>query len=498
MEEIQQVEEVAFSLFSPSEVRLLGKISIIESDLEISDKGNEAIQSLKSPEMGPIQNRVKCRRCTLYSPDCPGHFAYIEFPTRSNKEKVFILHNEMMSTIFKTVQSCCQSCGSTLLSQHHVETKGLNRLNGAKRLDAIAKESIKVDACRAVIKTAEGDKICGHPNPIYYLGRDKDRGNFLRYYARGEKKVTVENMAKLSPARIRDIFRMLKLDVKSLQMLGFSPGILPENMVLENILVLPTSYRPPRIVGDKATHNDLTQLYSVIVDICNKINKHNLSPDAEEKEVASLFVHVSMMFNNSTGMAKYHTGRPYRTLTCLMKGKGRLIRGYTQGKRVNFCMRSVASPNPRLRLRQVGIPRLLAEVVTYPEWVDETNIERLQGYIEDGRAPMLTKARGKYKDRVLMVTSLVGEMESVRRLEVGDEVSRHIMGPRVENGVTYEGDYVMVNRQPTLHKPSMLGMEAVIVEEETIQMPVNVAAPLGLDFDGDELRETFGLKQVAA
>ena len=488
MDEFQQIEQVSFSLFSPEEVRALGQIQITESKLDISDKSNEAIQSLKSPLMGPIQNRVKCPRCTLSSPDCPGHFAYVEFPTRSTGEKVYVLHNELMPTIFKTVQSCCQGCGTPLLSQHAVETRGFDRLRGAKRLDAIAKESVKVESCRAVIKTPQGDKLCGHPNPIYYLGRDKDRGNFLRYYARGEKKVALEDMAKLGPGKIRDIFRLLALDQKALQLLGFAPGILPEHMVLENLLILPTSYRPPRVVGDKVTHNDLTNLYSEIVRVCNTINRHNLSADAEEKDAGLLFTYVATLFNNSSGAYHYaNNGRPHRTLKCLMTGKGRLIRGYTQGKRVNFCIRSVASPNPRLRLRQVGIPRSLAMTVTYPEWVDEVNLVRLQRYVDDGRALMLTKAQGQYKNRILVIASLVGDMESVRRLEMGDKVDRHIMGGRFEDGVYFEGDYALVNRQPTLHKMSMMGMEVVIVEEETIQMPVNVCSPFGLDFDGDEL-----------
>jgi DNA-directed RNA polymerase II subunit RPB1 len=385
LEETQQIEEVSFSLFSPAEVRLLGRIQITEARLDISDKSNEAIQSLKSPLMGPIQNRVRCSRCTLSSPECPGHFAYVEFPTRLNGEKVYVLHNELMSIIFKTVQCCCQSCGTPLMSPHAVETQGYNRLKGVKRLDAIAKDSIKIEACRAIIKTPQGDKLCGHPNPIYYLGRDKDRGNFLRYYSRGDKKVPVEDMAKLSPAKIRDIFRLLALDVKAPQMLGFAPGILPEYMVLENLLILPTSYRPPRIVGDKVTHNDLTNLYAEIVRVCNTINKHNLSPDVEEKDVSLLFTYVSTLFNNSNGAYHYsNNGRPHRTLKCLMTGKGRLIRGYIQGKRVNYCIRSVASPNPRLRLRQVGVPASLAKTVTYPEWVDETNLVRLQRYVDDG------------------------------------------------------------------------------------------------------------------
>jgi DNA-directed RNA polymerase beta' subunit len=490
MEEVQQVEKVSFSLFSPEEVRRLGSFQITTAGLDLSEQSPELYQSLRSPLMGPVQMRMKCTRCHLSSPNCIGHFAYIEFPTRTNGEKVYVLHNELMPIIFKTVQCACQSCGTPLLNPRQVENAGFNRLRGAKRLDAIAKESEKQDACHAVIKTAEGDKLCGHPNPRYFLGRDKDRGNFIRYYVRGDgKKPALEDMAKLTPAKIRDIFRLLAIDPSALEMLGFAPGILPENMVLENLLVLPTSYRPPRVLNDKVSHNDLTHLYAEILRVCNAINKHNLSPDAEEKDVGLLFTYVSTLFNNSSGAYHYTNGnnRPHRTLTCLMKGKGRLIRGYTQGKRVNFCIRSVASPNPRLRLRQVGIPRSLAQIVTYPEWVDETNYERLQRYVDTGLAVMLTKAQGKMKDRPLQIVKLIGERASLRQLEMGDKVDRHMMGPRHEDGVFFEGDYVLVNRQPTLHKESMLGMEVVIVEEETIQLSVNACAPFGLDFDGDEM-----------
>ena len=452
--------------------------------------------------MGPTQTRVTCDRCLMQSPDCPGHFAYIEFPTRSNSEKVYILHAELMTTIFKTIQCCCHECGSPLMSRQQIEAGRFDGLKGAKRLDAIAKESVRIDACRAVLpKPGGGTMICSTANPLYFLGRDKDRGNFIRYYARSDnKRVALENMAKLSPSRIRKIFQLLALEPGATQLLGFAPGILPEHMVLENLLVLPAPYRPPRYLNGKEAHNDLTHLYSDIVRTCNSIGAHNMSPDAEEKAVGLLFTLIATLFNNSSGQCHYNNGagRPLRTLKCLMTGKGRLIRGYTQGKRVNFCIRSVASPNPRLRLRQVGVPRSLAEIVTIPEWVTEDNYARLQRYVDEGKAIHITKAEGRLKDRVLLFETLIAKQDEARHLEVGDKIHRFLMGPRWEDGVYFEGDYVLVNRQPTLHKESMLGMEVVIVDDETIQLPVNVCAPFGLDFDGDEIDRKLSLKQVAA
>lgn len=473
----REIRQIDFSVYSPEEVRALGATQITEHKLDIGDRHNDNLQSLYARSMGPSQNRVPCPRCLLQSPDCTGHFGYIEFPQRmSDGTDVYILHEGMLDVILALLRSVCFACSAPLLSKNELSRRGLLRLKGMKRLKAIADESIKRDMC------TESDErgACGCSNPLFVA---REKANYIRYHGRDEKGVKLENMPMLSSNEIRQKFTLISSE--HLLLLGFAPAIRPEYMVLKNLLVLPPIARPPRVLGDQLTHNDLTILYADIIRTCNALRA---SADKEEENVSILYTLVSTLFNNSKGKYKYSNGRPHRTIKCALTGKGRLIRGYTQGKRVNFCIRSVASPNPNLRLSQVGIPQHLAEIVTYPEVVDVTNIKRLQRYMDEGKINQVTLAEGQYKGKVLNALLIRKE----HRLQLGDVVDRWLMGRRTETdedgrSVDMMGDIVIVNRQPTLHKMSMMGFECVIVPELTIQMPVNSAAPLGLDFDGDEL-----------
>jgi len=371
------------------------------------------------------------------------------------------------------------SCGTPLLTREEIQRRGLLRLKGEKRLRAISEASSKVSACRAEFQGV----FCRTPVNVYYMGKPDERGNFLRYHAKGEN-IPVERMAQLSPKLIRDAFA--EIIPSDAELLGFANGVRPEYMILENILVLPPSVRPPRVVGDKITHNDLTHLYSEIVATVNLISK---APSVlkENDGVAHLFNLVSWLFDNSKGRYHYSNSRAHRTIKEWITGKGRLIRGYTLGKRTDFYGRAPASPNPLLRLNQVGIPKWMAESLLTPEIVTEENRERLQRYYEEGKVVYLIKARGQFHGKIWNAnTSLESSHEALRVLEVGDRVERHLMGEREEDGVLIPADVVLVNRQPTLHKGSMMGFSVVVHNTETIQLSVNACMPFGLDFDGDE------------
>lgn len=475
MESTHEVKEVAFRLFSPQAVREIAATEITEHKLDISDR-NTVNQSLYASLLGPIQNHIQCPYCSLSTPDCTGHYGFIEFPTKRNGEKVRLLHEGHRGAIIATLASTCNKCSTPLLKEGELEVLGIMRLKGVKRLRRIAKEAVKQRNCRA----SDGRGTCNYVNPVFI---SKEKGNYVRYHERKEGKsaetAAITNMPRMSPETIYRIFRNISPEHAAL--LGFAPAVRPEFMIMENLLVIPPAARPPRALGDRVTHNDITNLYSDIVRTCNGLRNIELS--AEERELESLYNLVSRLFDNSKKTYRYTNGKSHITFKCMISGKGRLIRGHTQGKRVDFCIRSVASPDPNLRLSQVRIPRMLAEIATYPEIVDQENYTRLQRYMDEGKVVQITRRR--HSSRKEVVLNVAGMQD--KTLQLGDVVNRWLMGARVEDGVFYMGDVILINRQPTLHKMSMMGMEVVIGEDLTIGMPVNAAAPFGLDFDGDEL-----------
>lgn len=68
----------------------------------------------------------------------------------------------------------------------------------------------------------------------------------------------------------------------------------------------------------------------------------------------------------------------------LLEKKEGMFRMKMMGKRVNYAARSVISPDPYLDTNEVGVPLFMAKKLTYPEPVNEYNVEKLRTRIENG------------------------------------------------------------------------------------------------------------------
>lgn len=94
----------------------------------------------------------------------------------------------------------------------------------------------------------------------------------------------------------------------------------------------------------------------------------------------SLQYHTATLVDNDlpgipVSVHKY-SRKVVKSLKVRLKGKEGRIRGNLMGKRVDFSARTVISPDPCLRVDEVGIPRMIAKNLTYPEFVTEHNREQ--------------------------------------------------------------------------------------------------------------------------
>jgi DNA-directed RNA polymerase II subunit RPB1 len=175
-------------------------------------------------------------------------------------------------------------------------------------------------------------------------------------------------------------------------------------------------------------------------------------------------------------------GKPVKSLTARLKGKEGRIRGNLMGKRVDFSARTVITPDPTIDINQLGVPLKVAMNLTFPEVVTPENIDKLQKLVKNGRDqypganfvfPMSSLAVGK---RVMPIDLRYRKEKVV--LRYGDIVERHIVND----------DYVLLNRQPTLHKLSMMGHRIKVINNpnlSTFRLNVAVTTPYNADFDGD-------------
>jgi DNA-directed RNA polymerase II subunit RPB1 len=169
------------------------------------------------------------------------------------------------------------------------------------------------------------------------------------------------------------------------------------------------------------------------------------------------------------------SGKPIKSIRERLVGKGGRVRGNLMGKRVDFSARSVITPDPNLMLDQLGVPRSVAMNLTVPEIVNRHNIQRLRQLCDTGAtswpgAKMIFPPIGNPID-------LRYAKQSEKHLEYGYKVERHLS----------DGDVVIFNRQPSLHKMSMMGHRVKVLPYSTFRLNLSVTTPYNADFDGDEM-----------
>ncbi|KNC87399.1 hypothetical protein SARC_00490 [Sphaeroforma arctica JP610] len=290
-----------------------------------------------------------------------------------------------------------------------------------------------------------------------------------------KKKLITAEMAHQILKRISD---------KDSWILGFDPQWCRPDWMISTILpVSPLAVRPS-IMMDSASRSSDDLTYK-LVDIlkCNiELKKHELagSPAHVLSEYIDLLqFHVATMTDNELPgqpVAQQKSGRPLKSIRQRLKAKDGRIRGNLMGKRVDFSARTVITADPNLSINQVGVPRSIALNMTYPETVTPYNIDQMQQLISNGP----TEHPGaKYiirKDGA-RIDLRYNQASADLHLEPGYKVERHMV----------DGDYIIFNRQPSLHKMSMMGHKVKILPYSTFRMNLSVTSPYNADFDGDEM-----------
>lgn len=171
----------------------------------------------------------------------------------------------------------------------------------------------------------------------------------------------------------------------------------------------------------------------------------------------------------------------------LLEKKEGIFRMKIMGKRVNYAARSVISPDPLLDTNEVGVPLFMAMKLTFPEGVNEANCEKLKKLVINGAN---TWPGAVYVSENGQKLSLDGST-----LEQRQSIAKSLL-ENAENKVVYRhlmnGDVLLFNRQPTLHKPSLMSHIArVLPSEQTIRMHYANCSSYNADFDGDEMNLHF-------
>ena len=467
---ICKVEKVQFSLLSPEEIKNQSACKICDHTLYITSQDGVSTPSpggLYDLKMGAIDSNVICETCEQKSSLCPGHFGYIELA-----KPVFHMH--FLTRILKLLKCICFRCSKLLLDDDELNVVGKDIY---EKFDLIYEKSKKKKICGCV-------NGCGSIQPTRYTkeGIGKVFAEWIYKEKENSKKVLVK------PDYVLKIFK--RITDEDCIKLGFSPNFCrPEWLICTVLPVPPPAVRPSvKQDNNQRSDDDLTYKLIDIVKANAKLqDKINVDPNDPyiDDHITVIQYHVATLINNDqpfgAGVPQANVQRSGRTLKSLqqrVKSKDGRIRGNLMGKRVDFSARSVITPDPFIGIDELGVPINIARNLTFPEKVTELNIERLKQSILNGydTHPGVKSIKKNGEDSIKNLKHVDLE-KMVEELQIGDICNRHLI----------DGDVVLFNRQPSLHKMSMMAHKIKIMTANTFRLNVCVTSPYNADFDGDEM-----------
>jgi len=444
------IENTLLTIISEEELRALAvvKVTIPSTDANI-------LGSVNDSRMGVIDENKLCASCHKDTLECPGHLGYIELNT-------LLYHPLFLRQIISVLSCVCNSCGGLLLSREEIERRGLLKYSAAERLTMLEEASKDVPCTHK--HTGENIKNCVR-NPTYLPARLKDTKKIMYTIqgAKGEKKAEHEKT-------IEEVYSILKtISAEDAELMGFSNGSHPKRMILRLFPVIPPCVRTPVIQDGQIWADHLTTMYIDIVKTNNAI-KTAANESDREKFITNLNFMIEHFIDNTD--AKYSQGnrKEFLSLKQRIQGKEALIRGLLMGKRVNYSARTVLSPDPNLKFGQIRIPKVMAPYLTVPVTIATFNQEAMTTLLREGKITHLTPGSGKLKGRRIRVDD---RLRNQHILQPGDKVDRWLQN----------GDFIIFNRQPTLHKQGMMGYEVVLGDPLTIGLHLSVTTAHNADFD---------------
>ncbi|DAZ96934.1 TPA: hypothetical protein N0F65_012037 [Lagenidium giganteum] len=291
---------------------------------------------------------------------------------------------------------------------------------------------------------------------------------------------------------------------------------------LNVVPVAPSRFRPPVFMGDKQFEHAQNSYLSKIVTLCESIvqgdnaqqlQQQSNSTDEDEQQIEinlsrklALWTELQTQINLLTDSSKAKPGSDAaQGIRQLIEKKEGLFRKHMMGKRVNYAARSVISPDPYISTSQIGVPLRFAKTLTYPQPVTPWNVEEMRQLVingpdvhpganfvenEMGRLIDLRKRTPHQREAIsktLLTRSASAQGASKNRVK---RVWRHLK----------TGDVVLMNRQPTLHKPSMMAHVTRVLTNpkmQTLRMHYANCNTFNADFDGDEMNMHFPQNELA-
>jgi DNA-directed RNA polymerase II subunit RPB1 len=461
MQNTAKIIGIQFSILSPDEIRRSSVAEITSRDTYTNNK--PVIGGLFDPRMGVLEPGLICPTDGKNYMESPGYHGHIELARP-------VLYVQFITEILHILDCVCFKCSKLKISKS-IYAKALS-LRPEARWKFVYHLAKNVSRCGA-----ETDDGCGNLQPTI---KKVDLATITAEWVDKDKKADKMSIT-VSPEMILKIFK--RISDEDISFMGFSPIYSrPEWMICQVLSVPPPSVRPSvKHDAQQRSEDDLTHILCSIIKT-NKILHDKIQNNApaniiDDNRTTLQYFIATQVDNKIPGVAPVaqRSGRPLKSIKERLNGKGGRMRGNLMAKRVDFSARSVITADPNISISELGIPMKIAKNITKPVYVNKLNIDFLTKLVRNG--PDVHPGAKLLEKDGQTITLRYCDRESIV-LEEGNIVHRHMMN----------GDAVLFNRQPSLHRMSMMCHIAKIMKRgDTFRMNVADTKPYNADFDGDEM-----------
>lgn len=460
---------------------------------------------------------MTCETCEQNMDTCVGHFGHIELarPVR---------HPGFINDELKILRCVCHSCASLLMDKESILEKsyhwiskattdsnkwsrctkckpeeGEEENNEEEEVESAVKSSVKSTSRKSTRKRQKRKGVAQYKYSREGLFIYRETGRYSK--DDNEEKKSTDNTdgddtnngteeksksSKKNRTIVTPLYSYMVLEritPEDAEWLGFKAGTRPEHLIITVLPVPPPAVRPSvQMDSSRRGEDDLTYKLTEIIR-----SNNNLKDQIDEESTGNqkndhwglLQFHVATYLDNeipNLAKAKHRSGRDIKGFKQRLKSKEGRIRTNLMGKRVDFSARDVITPDPNISINDVGVPESIAMNQTYTIYVTKNNIDECYTLLRNGphKYPganfVIKNIDGKRHVFDLTITKNPMSLN----LRIGDAVVRHIK----------DGDWVLFNRQPSLHRMSMMAHRAKILPGDTFRLTVCDTTPYNADFDG--------------
>jgi DNA-directed RNA polymerase II subunit RPB1 len=527
---VRSIRSVQYGILSEKDIVQLSTVDV--SEITILKAGVVMTKGVNDPRLGSTSGEMLCSTCANPNDLCPGHSGHISLHQP-------VLNIEFASCVQKTLTCVCFHCSRVLFPPDHPNYQSLHAIKESKtRFTKIYDFCNKYRVCGSWGERpyqsgkARQDRLsgsfdfkdppdeweqvrtggCGGIQPSYVL---RDTNIYVVFEVPDLDKIQTA-LPICTPTDLRSI--LLHIRPTDLSLLGYDPeGIShPASMLWSKLFVPPTSIRPSksrsynsRVGGEDdlslklreiLKFNQLLKKDPAIVNLVRYKYDSKLWLGRGQLDTRDGVSRVTSPYNQLQKCiagyqdAKYQAGlegdfgsikKSIRDRFGGTKAKKGRLRNTLLGKRMDWSARSVITPDNYMNIGEVGVPVYMCMELTYPDKVASYNIHKLTELVRNGPDTYPGANYIQKRDQTRKLSLRVMDGYKIE-LEYGDTVYRHLQ----------KGDWVLFNRQPSLHKLSLLAHKVRPTRNKSFTLHISCTKPYNADFDGDEMNLSVCLDEL--